>query len=526
MSLLQNELARWKNGQLELRPEPLRVRWTFDGLATSDGHGLRCTFTCSALGLADPTERRMLQEVLLQSRTSVTDNDLAAHFTRALKAAAEKVAEAQSVNQLLGDDGKRSLAEAMRTAGRPVAFACGVELVPPFQVDVESPTLQQQRQRAVQRSMAEQMTAQQIEHMQRSSELYKQFQDMRRAEPGASAGQTLELVNPADRGSMLQKLLLASASRAAGTTQLFAVAGPYLLRVDTADGSARADLTPLPPTLGPLRSVQAAEVDGRRVLLVGAQTGVLLVPTASPSDAVSYADPSLCSELGFSRVVYWARRRSIVGCHGDGGIVQWEIGTPSEPVTTVRPADLIGGGSSETNARPPGPRNLQVVDDERLMFSVGSRLAVWDGATTSFIDAGSSADVVSIVPAGEKIHVLHEDGTLCTLERISLDWACKERRGGRVKAAGALPWLGEVRLLLAGEDGQILCVGPDDSLVTHYASAHHGLRVVAGSADRVAAVSADRQRLIIWNSWDGRKPAAELFVAGVARHRVADIAFV
>src|SRR5215217_5253289 len=59
MSLLHNELARWK----------------FEDLATSDGHGLQCTFSCSALGLADPTERRMLQEVLLQSRTSVTDND-------------------------------------------------------------------------------------------------------------------------------------------------------------------------------------------------------------------------------------------------------------------------------------------------------------------------------------------------------------------------------------------------------------------------------------------------------------------
>jgi hypothetical protein len=48
---------------------------------------------------------------------------------------------------------------------------------------------------------------------------------------------------------------------------------------------------------------------------------------------------------------------------------------------------------------------------------------------------------------------------------------------------------------------------------------------VTGSAEVVAAVSADRQRVILWNSWDGRKPAAEVFLAGLARHRVADVAF-
>jgi hypothetical protein len=79
--------------------------------------------------------------------------------------------------------------------------------------------------------------------------------------------------------------------------------------------------------------------------------------------------------------------------------------------------------------------------------------------------------------------------------------------------------------LLAGEDGSIDCVGGDDPLVTQYVSPHRAPRVVAGSSDLVAAVSADRQRLVLWNSWDGRKPLAELYLAGLARHRVADVAF-
>jgi hypothetical protein len=530
MSLLQNELARWKNGQLELRPEPLRVRWAFTDLVTSDGHAVRCGFTCSVRGLPDPTERRMLQEVLLQGRTSVADRDLADHFTRALEAAAQKVAGSHAVAGLLGEEGKRPLVEALRAAAGPVAFACGVELLPPFQVDVESPTLQQQRQRSVQRAVAEQATAAQIEHLQRAGELFKQFQEMRRAEPGLSAGQALQQINPADRGSVLQKLLMASASGGAAR-ELLAVAGPYLVRVERGDGNYKPVLTELPTALGPLRSVRSADVRGRRVLLVGAQMGFFVVPADAPREAVAYSDPSIRSQLGFSRVVYWGERQGFCACHGEGGVVRWESEKTDAPVSTFRPEQfapvpvLQSLATGPAKGRPSGPRNLEVVDERRVLFSVGGQLVGMDLERTFDVSAESHADVVAIIPADGRLHVVHEDGTLCSLDRSTLAVVCNERRAGRVRAAGALPWLGEVRLLLAADDGPVHCVGFDDQLVTHYASPHQALRVVAGSHDLVAAVSADRQRLVLWNPWDGRKPAAELHLGGLARHRIADVSF-
>src|SRR5213075_373287 len=110
----------------------------------------------------------------------------------------------------------------------------------------------------------------------------------------------------------------------------------------------------------------------------------------------------------------------------------------------------VGGNGSTPRVQ--GPRNLQVIDDRRLMFSLGSRLAVWDGKAMSLIGTDAAADVVAIVPTGTQLHAVYEDGTLCTLDRSTLEVVCRERRGGRVRAAGALPWLGEVRLLLAGDD--------------------------------------------------------------------------
>src|SRR5258707_7415710 len=79
MSLRDNELARREDGRVELRPRPLRVRWTLGELRSADGHELRANFTCSARALPDATERRMLEEILLGSRYAVSDDDLSRH---------------------------------------------------------------------------------------------------------------------------------------------------------------------------------------------------------------------------------------------------------------------------------------------------------------------------------------------------------------------------------------------------------------------------------------------------------------
>jgi hypothetical protein len=84
----------------------------------------------------------------------------------------------------------------------------------------------------------------------------------------------------------------------------------------------------------------------------------------------------------------------------------------------------------------------------------------------------------------------------------------------------------DIRLLLSTEEGPILSVGLDDELVTHYASAHLAPRMIAGAAHAVAAITADRQRLLLWNSWDAGQPKTELHLFPLARHRIADIAFV
>ena len=119
------------------------------------------------------------------------------------------------------------------------------------------------------------------------------------------------------------------------------------------------------------------------------------------------------------------------------------------------------------------------------------------------------------------LHVVRDDGTVHTLDRTTRELLRTDRRCGRVAAVASLPWLGDVRLLLATEDGPVCCVGADDPVVTQYVSPHRGLKVVAAGGGYVAGVSGDRQRLVLWHAWDGRRPIAEVHVGAQARHRVA-----
>jgi hypothetical protein len=544
MPLRENELARRGVGGIELRAEPLRVKWEFHDLVTADGHELRCAFTGSIRALPDRTERRMLEELLLDGRSALFGEDVARHFFDALRGAAARVAQSHEVKAWIETDAPRKeLIDAIKAAAVPVAFACGLEILPPFQTDFQSSSFERQRVRAMQQALVEKEAAGQVEHLQRTAELLKQFQKLRSETPELSAGQALQQNNTADQGSVMQALLMAGA-RQQTAASLWAVAGPYLVRIEAdkpIDGRTppKPQLFPLPPTLGPLRSVQIEEIEGRPTLLIGAQHGFFLVRQDALAEAKAYHDSGFESPLGFNRVVYWPRHGQLCATHSEAGLVSWDLNAPAAPMKVMRPAamgilpptmpDLIVQGSASLSIRgaggPMGPRNLRRIDAHSLIFTAGGRVISWDGNSVKTLAEPCSSEVIALLPEDRKLLSVHEDGTYCEIDYATAQVLLMDRRFGRVRAGAALPWMGGSRLLVAGDDGPVQCIGSADSLVTQYCSNHRGLRVLAGSSGMVAAVSPDRQRLVLWNSWEGRQPAAELFLAALARHRIADIVF-
>ncbi|MGD0542514.1 MAG: hypothetical protein ABSB33_13455, partial [Tepidisphaeraceae bacterium] len=469
------------------------------------------TFAATVRALPEANELKMLEEALLTGGPVASGADVVMHFAGAISMAARNYARQCEAEALLGEEGRREMLVAVVEAARAVAFACGVEVIPPVEVDLDCPTLKKQQIEAMQRQAEQRRAADQVDHLRRSAELFSQFEAIRASTPGLSPGQALGRMGLADQADVFRATLAASALTAGGM-RLWAVAGPHLVRID-GDESPRAELIPVPWDLGPLRSVRG---DGCGGLLLGCRTGVLRVNPDSPTDARRYHDPGVTSQLGFNCAI--VRDGRIWAAHGEAGLVCWDETEPEKPRKSVRPESAPVAGFA--------PRNLLWAGSNRVVFSSGPRMFAIgeDGSPTPMGDA-ADADVIAIVSRPGWIITAHADGEVCSWSADDLKLNGRQHRAGRVGAAAALPWLGDARVLLATVDGPVICVGMDDELITQYVSAYRGMRMVAGAADIVAGVSADRQRVVLWHTWDGRKPFADLHVYGLAKHRVADVAF-
>ena len=495
--------------RLDLSATPARLRWAFDDLVAADGHRLSVAFMASAVAVDEPAERQLLSEVFLSAgQPRVSGRDVTDHLAPSLRAAAVAAASRQPAADALAEGARALWVDSLKQAADATAFACGIEVLSPAEVEVTSPSLQRERLEQMQRTAAERRSADQVGHFARAAELLKQWDGLARSVPSITPGKVLQQLAPGDRGAMLDTLMMASGG-AAHPPSLWAVAGPYLVRTDVSVDNPAPQLIELPTRAGPLRSVRCE--DGR--LLIGAQRGVLSVDPAHPPSAEAYLYPGLTSEHGFTAATLAGG--SLRAVHRDGGVVSWAVGSPAAPASVVSPAQL-GGNPLHPVRRPDGT----------CAFAVGSRVLKLDAAGHVTPVTTAPAAVVAVLAAADHLVVVSEDGTVTLLDAASLDKLGDTRPAGdRVCGAALLPWFNTYRLLLVAADGPVACVGMEDQLSTAFAGGPVGVRAVAASAARVAALPADRQRVVVWNAWDGRRPAAELHVAAVARHRVADVAF-
>src|ERR1700722_10543796 len=182
-----------------------RAKWIFDDLVTADGHRLTVTFSAALRTVPEAAERQLFEETF---GAAGSDDAIVGYFATGLSAAAAELAGRQKVELALSEDFRSRWIEALRTAGNAIAFGCGVELLPPLSVEVSSPSLRRERLEQMQRSAAQRQTADRVEDFQRSTEVLKQWESLRGSSPSITPGNLLQQINPADRGAMLEMLLM------------------------------------------------------------------------------------------------------------------------------------------------------------------------------------------------------------------------------------------------------------------------------------------------------------------------------
>ncbi|HEV7300435.1 MAG TPA: hypothetical protein VGN72_13795 [Tepidisphaeraceae bacterium] len=504
MDLRNNELSRRDETGVTFATEARRAVWEFDGVTTQDGHTLQGAWSFSVAVPQDVHDRRMVVEVLMHDRDAVTVADVVRHFSDVLTRAATAHFATQTVTDALTEPAADHAAAALAKACEKMAFASGLEVLPPFDLRLRSTTLELANQRAAERSRAETDATERAEHLRRATELASVMASATALPPAF-----LQSIAPHDRPTALAAALGAGGQGRA-RTPLHIVAGRKLLQVDLTNDAANAVklVREADEAIGALRCVQ--RIDGDRFAL-GGQRGVECFSDISADSTVDiYSDPQSTSPLGFNAIAQFPETQELWATHSQAGLVCWRNSELTAPV--VRHGEYAGAGG------------LSRLSDGTHAFFAGSRVYVASPAgLREAYDAGDA--IADLLPDGDRLLVLTDGGLLILLAVGTFRATDTRPTGGPIAAAATLPWLGGSRLLLARRDGGIDCLGLDDTLVTRYVSRHVGLRAVAASATHVAAITADRQRLVLWHAAAGSAPIAEINVAAQAGHRVAGMAF-
>src|SRR5207248_8553184 len=124
-------------------------------------------------------EKQAFAETFLSRGAVATVEDLVEYFKPALMVAAEKTVAPQPAERWLGEESRPTLLEALRKAAQPLECDARLKLLPPFELFAESESLARERMEQMQRRLTERRASDQLQHVQRATELLKQFQALR-----------------------------------------------------------------------------------------------------------------------------------------------------------------------------------------------------------------------------------------------------------------------------------------------------------------------------------------------------------
>ncbi len=413
--------------------------------------------------------------------------------------------------------------EMLTKALRSELFAIGVEATN-VRVVADAPQLRE-------RQALNEMTAAARAAEGHAASLLATFEDILRKNPQVPPGRLLAALPEADQKPTLLKLHEAAFDK--DHDRLLVAAGSQVLDWSQRSTATIAEVT---DSLGSIRRLRVVMLDDQATVLAGTRYGLSVWPGDDPDDAVGHL-PHLddsTSASGFGAIDacstpyegepadwFW------LGRTGEGVSGVWCRRRSAAAPLRIRDLSLKTLGLSSVKAIAALPKGSVLAAGGRTLV----RVKADDHDAVEHVDA--EGDTVALLrrPSGGVLAVLADGSVKCLVldppeeDAIAICPTGGASFSGPVVSACVVPWLGDVRIAGLLRDGGIEVVGLDDSVRLSYACDHGELVELSAGVGRLAAVTADRQRLVIWRLDQPDRPMVDEHLIAETRTRLSDVAF-
>ncbi len=520
---------------LFVRAMPVDVHCDVDGLASSDRFECSATVHLRVTPIAEKSELASLREAVLGSGRTLLATGLGRYLEPHVRTALESFAGGVAAAELVERFDRAAIERLLRTELQAPTFAAGLELPDVISIEFSSPAYSEarmaeleesrRRQRAEsERQLAESRAASQRAHVEHLSGLLARLDELVVKSPSMKIGDLVRTFADAERGQLYQALFAAS-TPAVVTEWIVVAAGNELLYFDPRSTESPARRISLDSPAGGLRSVQLATLpDGLRVLLVGAGTGVHVVPVDAGTLLATCTVPQAGSVRGgFNSVALFGER--ILATHSELGLWVWNQHIVAAPVRLLE---------SQTRAAK-SVRDVQVYDG-RIYLSVDDRVLVLS------TDAAAGNEPLVLTGSSSAITALHATSAgvfAGTSEGQVLGWdmdpngtiqpAPRILRGATRRPVESLARLehgGVARIFYADSSPSVEARVIGDAFTCEYLASGQILRRASVAADCVVATVDGRDRLVCWKLNQPDRPSAVIPISRLTGRSIQDVCLI
>ncbi len=505
------------------------VQWVENDVASEDGFRFRCDVAARVALLAEQGELISFQKSLLGNRPLATRADLAKYLQPTVRKALATLADAKSAAFLTDASSRVQIEQAVREELEGVCFAAGLVIESGPHVQLDSPAYRQV-QRAHEASVTlthefeaakplrDARAAAQRQHVDHLSDVLSRLRQLAASSPGASVPQLIQTFSEKERAELYQSLF-AQDVPATRTKWVVVAAGDQVLFFEDGNFKEPARRLKIAGAAGPVRSVQAARLDGNPILFLGAATGVYRLPLDRVEPDRVYQVPNAPSVRGgFNSVVMVGDR--LIAAHSELGLWQW-------------PANETGSGRALFESMTRGAkavRNLAVLNQD-VYCAIDDHVIRWaanesDSQCHRFEGAG--ATITSLCPTVDGLFAGTSEGDIWRWDWANSSHPDRVYRGaGRaVESIAAQSSLGIQRLFFADTSisAQAQVVG--DSYTCRYEAGGQTIRRIDVADDMIVATNEPRDRLIIWSPGQPDRPSAVVPVGAMVQRSIQDVCLI